>query len=531
MSAAMSDEDSAARRYRALLQISEALIACRDRDSLIRSLYDTLQPLIAFDYLVIMRYDAARRMIILKAIAGMDHHDPNRATEWPVEGTPLEIILKTGQPLYVQDMTRETRFRPDLLEIYRARNIVSGFWIALTTTRGMHGFIAFSSSRPDAYTPEDREFMQHIGRQVAIASENALAFEQINDLRRHIEDEKVYLEEEIRSEYRFDEIVGSGPALRGVLQQIETAAPTDSSILIQGETGTGKELVARAIHRLSSRANGTFVKLNCAAIPAGLIESELLGHEKGAFTGAVGQRIGRFELAHRGTLFLDEIGELPLEMQPKLLRVLQDGQFERLGGSHTLTSDFRLVAATNRDLRAMVGQQQFRADLFYRVNVFPITLPALRERREDIPTLVRYFVQEFATRMRRNIESIPAEVMETLVNYSWPGNIRELRNIIERSVILTSGKRLTIPKDDLHESRTDSPAAVLTMDDAEKRHILQALDSSKWIVGGPHGAATMLGMKRSTLQSRMQKLGISRRYVGDDRNFSAEKSALQPVTR
>jgi formate hydrogenlyase transcriptional activator len=509
----MSADDSAL-KYRALLQISEALLACRDRDALVRSLWDTLHPLIAFDYLVIMSYDAVRNLVTLKAIAGMDHHDPDRPTQWPVEGSPLEIVLQTGQPLYVPDMSLETRFRPDLMEIYQQYNIRSGFWIALHTARGMHGVIAFSSCTPNAYTAEDREFMQHIGRQVAIANENALAFEEINELRRHIEDEKVYLEEEIRSEYRFDEMVGAGPALRGVLQQIQTAAPTDSSILIQGETGTGKELVARAIHRLSSRANATFVKLNCAAIPAGLIESELLGHEKGAFTGAVGQRIGRFELAHRGTLFLDEIGELPLEMQPKLLRVLQDGQFERLGGTRTIQSDFRLVAATNRDLRTMVAEQHFRADLFYRVNVFPITLPALRERREDIPTLVRYFVQEFSNRMRKTINAIPAEVMETLVNYSWPGNIRELRNIIERSVILTPGKRLTIPKDDLHESRSHAPTHVLTMDDAERRHILDALDASNWVVGGPGGAASMLGMKRSTLQSRMQKLGIMRRYVG-----------------
>ncbi len=501
-------------KYRALLQISEALIAFRDRDALVRSLWDTLRPLIAFDYLVIMRYDPVRQLILLKAVAGMEHLDPDRPKEWPIEGSSVEILLKTGQPLYVPDLSLETRFRPDLMEVYKQHNIRCGYWIALTTPRGMHGVLAFSSCTTDAYTEEDREFMQHIGRQVAIATENATAFEEINDLRRHIEDEKVYLEEEIRSEYRFDEIVGSGPALRGVLQQIETVAPTDSSILIQGETGTGKELVARAIHRLSSRANATFVKLNCAAIPAGLIESELLGHEKGAFTGAVGQRIGRFELAHRGTLFLDEIGELPLEMQPKLLRVLQDGQFERLGGTHTIHSDFRLVAATNRDLRTMVAEQQFRADLFYRVNVFPITLPALRERREDIPTLVRYFVQEFAIRMRKNIEAIPAEVMETLVNYSWPGNIRELRNIIERSVILTPGKRLIIPKDDLHEARSTAHSTVLTMDDAERRHILDALDASNWVVGGPGGAAAMLGMKRSTLQSRMQKLGIVRRYVG-----------------
>jgi formate hydrogenlyase transcriptional activator len=509
----MSADDSAL-KYRALLQISEVLIASRDREVLVQSLWETLRPLIAFDYLVIMRYDAARRILTLKAIAGMEHHDPDRPTESPVEGSPIQVILETGQPLYVPDMSVETRFRPDLMAIYRQYNIRSGFWVALQTAHGLHGVLAFSSCTPDAYTEEDREFMQHISRQVAIATENAHAFEKINQLRRHIEDEKVYLEEEIRSEYRFDEIVGSGPALRGVLQQIQTAAPTDSSILIQGETGTGKELVARAIHRLSSRANATFVKLNCAAIPAGLIESELLGHEKGAFTGAVGQRIGRFELAHQGTLFLDEIGELPLEMQPKLLRVLQDGQFERLGSSRTIHSDFRLVAATNRDLRTMVAEQQFRADLFYRVNVFPITLPPLRDRREDIPTLVRYFVQEFATRMRKNIEAIPVEVMETLVNYSWPGNIRELRNIIERSVILTPGKRLIIPKDDLHESRSVNSAPVITMDDAERRHILEALDASNWVVGGPAGAAAMLGMKRSTLQSRMQKLGIVRRYVG-----------------
>lgn len=506
--------DDSALKYRALLQISEALIACRDRDALIRSLWETLRPLISFDYLVILRYDAARQCGRLEAIAGNGNIDAAHRDEWPVKGSPLEIMLETNQPLYVPDISRENRFRDDLLEIYRTNNIRCGFWTALTTARGMHGSIGFTACKPDAYTPAEREFMEHIGRQVAIATENADAFEEINNLRRHIEDEKVYLEEEIRSEYRFDEMVGSGPALRGVLQQIETAAPTDSSILIQGETGTGKELVARAIHRLSSRAGATFVKLNCAAIPAGLIESELLGHEKGAFTGAVTQRIGRFELAHRGTLFLDEIGELPLEMQPKLLRVLQDGQFERLGGTRTIQSDFRLVAATNRDLRSMVAKQQFRADLFYRVNVFPVTLPALRERREDIPTLVRYFVQEFATRMRKHIDAIPSEVMETLVNYSWPGNIRELRNIIERSVILTTGKRLTIPKDDLRESRAAIAPAVLTMDNAERRHILDALDASNWVVGGPGGAAAMLGMKRSTLQSRMQKLGIMRRYVG-----------------
>src|SRR3984957_12272456 len=396
----MSADDSAL-KYRALLQISEALIAFRDRDSLVRSLWETLHPLIAFDYLVILRYDAARRVVMLKAIAGVDRHDLDHPTESPVEGSALEIMLQSGQPLYVPDISLETRFRPDLMAIYRTHNIRSGFWIPLATPRGLHGVIAIPSGTLDADTPEDREFMQHIGRQVAIATENAAAFEEINELRQHIEDEKVYLEEEIRSEYRFDEIVGSGPALRGVLQQIQTAAPTDSSILIQGETGTGKELVARAIHRLSSRANATFVKLNCAAIPAGLIESELLGHEKGAFTGAVGQRIGRFELADRGTIFLDEIGEIALELQPKLLRVLQEREFERIGSSRTVRTDARLIAATNRDLAAMVSEQKFRSDLFYRLNVFPLHVPPLRERAEDIPMLTRHFVHQFAVRMNR----------------------------------------------------------------------------------------------------------------------------------
>jgi formate hydrogenlyase transcriptional activator len=330
----------------------------------------------------------------------------------------------------------------------------------------------------------------------------------------------VYLEEEIRAEYRFDEILGNSPALRRVLQQIETAAPTDATVLIQGETGTGKELIARAIHQLSARSQATFVKLNCSAIPAGLIESELLGHERGAFTGALGQRIGRFELANRGTLLLDEIGELPLELQPKLLRVLQDGQFERLGGTRTIESDVRLVAATNRDLRAMVAEQKFRTDLFYRINVFPITVPALRDRRDDIPTLVRYFVQEFSTRMHKHIETIPAETMQSLVTYPWPGNIRELRNVVERSVILTTGKRLIIPTDAFDSVGLPGNTAIVPLADAERRHILEALQATNGVVGGPKGAAALLGMKRSTLQSRMEKLGIrhERRYIGTSPN-------------
>ncbi len=496
-------------RYRALLEISDAFIACRDYETLLGTLWDSLHRVIGFDYLALVRYDEQKQSGWLEAIAGSDALDLPLRAEFPMLGSPMEILLETQQPLYVPDLRVETRFRPDLMEVWRRYRIQSGFWVPLTRDQHRFGTLSFASRSLDAYSPADREFMEHVGRHITVAVENALAFEKISELRKRIEDEKVYLEEEIRSEYRFDEILGTSPALRHVLQQIETAAPTDSTVLIQGETGTGKELVARAIHQWSRRKHATFVKLNCSAIPAGLIESELMGHEKGAFTGAITQRIGRLELAHQGTLFLDEIGDLPAELQPKLLRVLQDGQFERLGGSRTMQSDFRLVVATNRDLRTMVNEQQFRMDLYYRLNVFPITIPPLRERREDIPLLVRYFVQEFASRMRKEIDAIPAEAMAALVRYSWPGNIRELRNVLERSVIVTSGSRLQIPKDAFDTQFTE-PSGVVPLADAERRHILDALTATNWIVGGPKGAAALLGMKRSTLQSRMLKLRIQR---------------------
>jgi formate hydrogenlyase transcriptional activator len=311
---------------------------------------------------------------------------------------------------------------------------------------------------------------------------------------------------------------------------VETVAPTDSTVLIYGETGTGKELIARAVHNLSSRKSNAFVKLNCAAIPTGLLESELFGHEKGAFTGAISQRIGRFELAHRGTVFLDEIGEVPLELQPKLLRVLQEREFERLGSARTLHSDARLIAATNRDLSAMVENSAFRADLYYRLNVFPIRVPPLRERPEDIPMLVRHFVQQFSRRTNKNIETIPTETMKALVRYRWPGNIRELQNVIERAVIVSPGPALKVPLADLKSAELRSQAPVpktaaakaaaeipssgeakdmrRILEETERKQILAALEQSDWIVAGPKGAASLLGLKRSTLQSRMQKLGI-----------------------
>jgi formate hydrogenlyase transcriptional activator len=312
-----------------------------------------------------------------------------------------------------------------------------------------------------------------------------------------------------RNPRRFEQIIGNSPALESVLEQVEQVAPTDSTVLIQGETGTGKELVARAIHNLSTRCGRPFVKLNCAAIPFDLLESELFGHERGAFTGAIAQKIGRFELADKGTLFLDEVGDIPAALQPKLLRVLQEQEFERLGSTRTHQVDVRLVAATNRNLVDMVKRSQFRSDLYYRLNVFPVPLPPLRARCEDIPALVQHFVEIYARRMGKQIEHIPPETMSALTSYQWPGNIRELQNFIERSVILSSGNILCPPLESLRAAETESLEAV-TLEDAERDHIRKTLEQTKWVVAGPKGAAARLGIKRSTLYFRMQKLGISR---------------------
>ena len=328
-------------------------------------------------------------------------------------------------------------------------------------------------------------------------------------------------DDEVGGEPDFDGIIGHSNALRSVLREIRMVAPTDSTVLIYGETGTGKELIARAIHELSSRRKNAFVKLNCAAIPTGLLESELFGHERGAFTGAIGQRIGRFEVANHGTAFLDEIGEIPLELQPKLLRVLQEREFERLGSTRTLRTDARLIAATNRDLSAMVEEQRFRSDLFYRLNVFPVRVPPLRERREDIPLLVWHFARQFAERMKRRYESISPETMKALCEYNWPGNIRELQNLIERAVILCPGPVLRVPVRDLRHRTITVPHSghsgqLQTLDEAERAHILRTLKEVRWVVGGPNGAAARLGMHRSTLQFRMKKLSIVRPGREDD---------------
>jgi formate hydrogenlyase transcriptional activator len=395
-----------------------------------------------------------------------------------------------------------------------AEGLKSGCELPLIGRGGVVGVLSALSRSERAFSKDDFAFLEQVARQVAIAVENALDYERATEEKNRETERRLYLEEEIRAE--FGAIVGDSPALKNALSLVSVVAPTDSSVLIQGETGTGKELIARAIHNLSSRRQRAFVKLNCAAIPLGLLESELFGHEKGAFTGAIAQKVGRFELAHKGTLFLDEVGDIPLELQAKLLRVLQEQEFERLGSNRTHKVDVRLIAATHRDLSSMVKQSTFREDLYYRLRVFPINIPPLRQRTEDIPQLVRHFTALFSQRMNKKIERIPTETMDALLRYGWPGNIRELQNFIERAVILSPHTVLRAPVAELepfHAQREQEPV-LNGLAEVERDHIVRALEASNWVIGGRNGAAGRLGMKRTSLLYRMQKLGINRAATG-----------------
>ena len=505
----------AGERLQLLLDLSNRVMANLELRDLLKEISASIRHVMQCDGVAVILADPADNRFRLYALDFPENKALVDETPMPIEGSSsMAEVFRSGRPMSLI----ERELTDDV--VAKAEGIRSVCHLPLAGRNRMLGILSLGRREDISFSADDIEFLGQVANQVALAIENALAYGQIAELKDRLAQEKVYLEDEIRSELKFEEIIGQSAALRSVLSQIETVAPTDSTVLIYGDTGTGKELVARALHNLSARGKNAFVKLNCAAIPTGLLESELFGHERGAFTGAIAQRIGRFELAHNGTVFLDEIGEIPLELQPKLLRVLQEREFERLGGTRTIRSDARLIAATNRDLRAMVSEQKFREDLFYRLNVFPIRVPPLRERTEDIPLLVRHFVQQFSRRMNKHIDSIPSDTMSALVRYAWPGNVRELQNVIERAVILSPGPALKVSLADLKSrveavaQRVELPAPVANgsmqsmLDETERAQILRALDQSNGIVSGPDGAAARLGMKRSTLQFRMQKLGI-----------------------
>lgn len=506
-------------RLHLLLEITNSMASKLDMRRLVETLSTDLLRVTRCDFCALLLPDidsAGLRMTTLY------NPEPrgflSDGTVIPVKDSPCGMAFQTGKTQHVKSFEEARydceRFGSSVGQRFYQRvmdeGMMSGCDLPLIGRNGVLGVLAALKRSERAFDQDDIAFLEQVARQVAIAVENALDYEKAIRDRDKETKQRLYLEEEIRAQ--FGEIVGDSPVLKTALNLVSIVSPTDSSVLIMGETGTGKELVARAIHNLSGRRDRPFVKLNCAAIPLGLLESELFGHEKGAFTGAIAQKTGRFELANKGTLFLDEVGDIPLELQAKLLRVLQEREFERLGSNHTHKVDVRLVAATHRDLPAMVKQTTFREDLYYRLKVFPIHVPALRQRNEDIPKLVRHFVGFYARRMNKRIEEIPSEVMDALVRYRWPGNVRELQNFIERAVILSPHTVLRAPTSELEPFSTHKGSNVpLTgLEDVERDHILRALDASDWVVGGLNGAAGRLGMKRTTLVSKMQKLKIRR---------------------
>jgi formate hydrogenlyase transcriptional activator len=506
-------------RLRLLLRVNNAVVSELELPQLVKAVSASLKEVIPHDLIGLALYDAERKEYVAHTVetVGEDDFIP-KGDPYPLNGTIGGAAARAGgKPVYVPRPDMERFPHPITKQAFDAgfKSVCS---VALVAHGRSVGILTMASYLEDPLTPDDVEMVGQIGQQIAIAAENALAFGEIARLKNKLAHEKLYLEDEIRTEYDFEEIVGRSPSLRQILKQVATVATTDSTVLIRGETGTGKELIARAIHNLSGRRERTLVKVNCAAIPTGLLESELFGHEKGAFTGAISQRIGRFELANGGTLFLDEVGDIPLELQPKLLRVLQEQEFERLGSTRTQKVNVRLVAATNCDLEKMVADRQYRSDLYYRLNVFPVTIPPLRERAEDIPLLIRFFAQRFARRMGKPIDSIPAKHTAALTRYHWPGNVRELENVIERAVILSQGPELDIPISELKlpaepPAKEEPVVSSSSLESVERDHILRVLQETKWTISGPSGAAQRLGMKRTTLQAKMRKLGISRRSV------------------
>ena len=494
--------------FRLLLEINNTLVRNIDLRDLLAQVSGCIRRVLQHDYSSLCLYDPLTTQLNVHAIDFPEGPGAIRQElSFPVADSPAGRAFSTRNPLLINRLNTQD-FPSKITEMLIRDGIRSGCWLPLLGRERTLGTLNVCSLLESRFTQADIKLLSQVANQVAIAVDNALAFQQIADLKDRLAEEKSYLEDEIHSVYNFDEVVGESAALKQVLDQVRTVAATNSTVLILGETGTGKELIARAIHDLSPRRGRTLVKLNCAAIPTGLLESELFGHEKGAFTGAIAQKIGRLELANQGTLFLDEVGDISLELQPKLLRALQEQEFERLGSNRTIHVDVRLVVATNRNLEQMVAERTFRQDLFYRLNVFPVSVPPLRERDGDVPLLVHYFVNKHAQRMGRHIERIPAETMRVLTHWHWPGNVRELENIIERAVILSPGPVLNVPLAALGASAEPPPTEpVRTLRASERELILRALRESNGVIAT---AALRLGMKRTTLNSKMHKLAISR---------------------
>lgn len=531
-----ASEDSLARErdhLQTLLDVTSTVVSKLDATELIYEIANQIKRVLGAEFCGLVLHDRSENQLVWEVV-----HFPHGSGLVQ----PARVASMSGPVVARTFLDRRTRMVSrqemealsdgnNLMALLRREGIRSFCALPLVVSDAVVGVLTVGQLGRDLFTDEDLQLLGEIARQVSMAVGNTLAYREIKQLRDKLNSEKLYLEEEIKAQYNFEEIIGRSGALRAVLKQVEMVADCDSSVLILGETGTGKELIARAIHNLSSRRNHTLVKLNCAAIPAGMLESDLFGHEKGAFTGAINQKIGRFELAHHGTIFLDEIGDIPLELQAKLLRVLQEHEFERLGSSRPIHCDARIIAATNRNLNQMITDRQFRSDLYYRLNVFPIFMPSLRERPEDIPMLVCYFAEKYARKLKRDIQTIPAETISMLQKMPWPGNIRELEHLIERAVIISRGPVLQVQLEPqgnfLPLSISETPLVALpdaaapavsaqaggTLDDMERNHILSMLREAKGLVGGPSGAAARLGLKRTTLLSKMKRLGIVREGV------------------
>ena len=498
-------------QLRALLEIARAVSAHLERPDLFQAVGRAIAQLVPYDRMgVLLPADDEGAMSLYAWESKSEASGLAPGMRFPRTGTAPAWVLENRR-VYMSSRLEDLRRFPASYRAVAEEGTESSCVAPLVVEGRPVGVLVLHAEQPGSYDDLDLALLEEVASLIAVALDNSLAYEEIKRLKKELEQENVYLHEEIETEHKFDEIVGQSGSIREVLRSVETVAPTGATVLITGETGTGKGLIARAIHGLSPRSAKPLVKVNCAALPAELIESELFGYERGAFTGATARRTGRFELAHCGAIFLDEIGELPLPLQAKLLNVLQDGELQRVGGAETIEVDVQVIAATNRDLESSVAEGRFRSDLYYRLNVFPITVPSLRERREDVPLLVRHFVMKYAAKLGKKIETIPRDAVVSLRSYAWPGNVRELENLVERAVILSTGARLDTSSWKLKSPAGNISSGVPTLDDVQRHHILDVLEQTHWRVSGRGGAAELLGLKPTTLESRMKKLGLARK--------------------